>query len=133
MSTPPFALAGDVEMDIGVVEPGRVVASGRAEPRHLNPHGVVHGAVLFLLVDTAMGGATMSVLEEGQICASIEVHLRFLRPVAPGVLRAETSVVHRGRRVVQLESRVLDAEERLVATATGSFAVIDDGRPPAPS
>ncbi len=104
--------------------PGR----GRAElditPTLHNPNGVVHGAVLFAMLDTAMGAATMSTLDEGQACASIEVHLRFLRPTSSGRIVAETSVLKAGRRVVQLDGRVHDDAGDLVATASGSFAVI---------
>lgn len=89
-----------------------------------NPNGVVHGAVLFAMADTAMGAATMSVLDEGSACASIEVHLRFLRAASTGVLITDVAVTKAGRRVVQLEGRVFDGESELIATATGSFAVI---------
>lgn len=89
-----------------------------------NPNGVVHGAVLFAMVDTAMGAATMSVLDESAACASIEVHLRFLRAASSGSLVADVSVVKAGSRVVQLEGRVVDDADNLIATATGSFAVI---------
>lgn len=89
----------------------------------MNPHGVVHGAVLFALVDTAMGAATYSVMPEGAICASIEVQLRFLSPAAIGTeLVTDVRVVKAGSRVVQLDARV-HADGDLVATATGSFAV----------
>jgi hypothetical protein len=81
----------------------------------------VHGAVLFAMVDTAMGAATMGSHDEGLACASIEVHLRFLRAAAAGRL---TSVVKGGRRVVQLEGSVRDESGELIATASGSFAVI---------
>jgi acyl-CoA thioesterase len=63
-------------------------------------------------------------LGEGEACASIEVQLRFLRPVAAGRLTARTEVLRRGRRVVQLASRIEDAAGELVAVASGSFAVI---------
>jgi acyl-CoA thioesterase len=84
----------------------------------------VLGAVLFAMVDTAVGAATMSSLDEGPACASIEVHLRFLRAAAAGRLTAEVSVVKGGRRVVQLEGRVCVESDELVATASGSCAVI---------
>jgi len=93
--------------------------------RHANPNGVVHGAVLFALVDTTMGAATMSALD-GRPCASIDVQLRFLRPAVGGVVRAETRVLKAGRRIVHLDSSVTDDGGRLVATASGSFAVIGD-------
>lgn len=93
--------------------------------RHANPNGVLHGAVLFALVDTSMGAATMSALG-GRRCASIDVQLRFLRPVTGGTLRAVTRVLRAGRRIVHLDSAVTDDEGRLVGTASGSFAVLDD-------
>lgn len=93
--------------------------------RHANPNGVVHGAVLFALVDTSMGAATMDALD-GRPCASIDVQIRFLRPAISGVLNVETAVVRAGRRIVTLESRVTDDEDRIVVTATGAFAVLAD-------
>lgn len=85
---------------------------------------MLHGAVLFAMVDTAMGAATMSTLDEGQACASIEVHLRF-PPRSRREGCAEVSVIKGGRRIIQLEGRVFNADGVLVATASGSFAVIN--------
>ena len=125
---PPHPFADLVGFDVDVVEPGRAVATLTVRPEHHNPNGVPHGAVVFALVDTSMGGATMSVLPEGRFCASIEVHLRFLAPALGDHLRADTTVVRAGKRIVSLESRVTASagggEPTLVATATGSFAVL---------
>ncbi len=118
-----FPLRGLLGMHIESPAPGRGIGGLDVEPVHLNPNGVVHGAVLFALVDTAMGAATMSVLQPGEICASIDVHLRFVRPVSEGRLEVVTAVVHQGRRVVQLQGEIRSGD-RLVATATGAFAVL---------
>ena len=119
-----FGLRDFLGMDMEQVEPGISIARLEAGAAHLNPHGTVHGAVLFTMVDTAMGGATMSVLDEGRICASIDVHLRFLKPVFDGTLEATAEVVRAGKRVVHLEARVRDGEGETVAMATGAFAVL---------
>jgi len=119
-----FPLGTHLGIEIESPEPGRAIARTVITAEHLNPNGVVHGGVIFTMVDTAMGMATMTLLEEGRFCASIEVQLRFLRPVDSGVLEADTTVLRRGSRVVQLESRVHDDQRRLVATGSGSFAVI---------
>ena len=103
---------------------GRAAVTLEAGQRHHNPNRVVHGGVLFSMVDTAMGAATVSVLPPGSACASIEVQLRFLAPVTAGSLRAEARVLRAGSRVVQLEARLRDGDDRLVATASGSFAVV---------
>jgi len=120
----PFPLQDHLGMTISSSRPGQGLAELDVVPPLHNPNGVVHGAVLFAMVDTAMGAATMSSLAEGLVCASIEVHLRFLRAVSAGRLRAEATVVKGGRRVVQLDARVADDTGTLVATASGSFAVI---------
>ncbi len=122
---PKFPLADYLGLKIEVLEKGRSLASLEIDEKHRNPHGVVHGATMFTMVDTGMGAATMSTLEEGQSCASIEVHIRFLRAATDGKLRAETEVIKAGSRVVQLKSDVYGPQDVHIATATGSFAVIE--------
>lgn len=114
-----MALDGDVR--------GTATAHVDVAAKHLNPNGVVHGAVLFALVDTAMGKATMSVVDDpGVFCASIELSLRFIRPVSGGRLTATVDVVKRGRSVVHLDARVESDDGKLVATSAGTFALLGD-------
>jgi uncharacterized protein (TIGR00369 family) len=97
------------------------------DERHINPHGSVHGAVMFALVDTAMGGATMSVLEEGNWCATVDIHTRFLAPCFSGRLTATATVRSAGRRVVHLDGVVVDQTGKEYLAASGVFAVIPAG------
>ena len=124
-----FPLKQFLGMQLTGDEPGVGFAHVDVGPDHLNPNGVVHGAVLFALVDTAMGKSTMSVIDEpGRYCASIEVSLRFIRPAVAGRLTATATVLKRGRHVVHLDGRVVDDEQRLVATAAGTFAILGEPR-----
>lgn len=123
---PDFPLRDFLGFDIEVGT-GSATATLDLDPRHHNPNGIAHGAVAFTLMDTAMGGATMSVLREGQMCATIEMQTRFHRPAAGGRLTARASVMTAGRRVVHLEARTVDDDGNLIASATASFAVIDPG------
>jgi uncharacterized protein (TIGR00369 family) len=124
----PFPLQDHLGMTVESPSPGIGRAVLDITSALHNPNGVVHGAVLFAMVDTAMGAATMSGLDSGLACASIEVHLRFLRAASAGRVTAEVAVIKRGRRIVQLDGRVTDHSGAVIATASGSFAVI-----PAPS
>jgi len=94
-----------------------------AESRHLNPHGVVHGGVVYSLVDYAMGGALTSRLSPGERCATLEIKINYLAAAAAGPLAAEATVVDRTTRIGVLEARVTDGAGRLVALATGSFYI----------
>jgi uncharacterized protein (TIGR00369 family) len=119
-----FALKHFLGLEIETVASGRARAQITIADEHRNPNGVVHGAVYFAMVDTAMGAATMSALSDGRFCTSVEVQLRFIRPAANGVLIADVSVVKMGRNIVHLEARVHDGDERLIATGGGTFAII---------
>ena len=94
-----------------------------ADSRHLNPHGVVHGGVVYSLVDYAMGGALTSRLAPGERCATLEIKINYTAAAGAGPLRADARVVDRTTRIGVLEARVTDGQERLVALATGSFYI----------
>jgi acyl-CoA thioesterase len=121
-----FPLQSFLDFDIRDGPDGAAVAFLEVDDRHLNPNGIVHGGVVFSLADTAMGRATMAVLSDGQICASIEVSVRYLRPIPGGRLVATASVLRAGRRIVHLECSVtVDGDDRPVAVLQGSFAVLE--------
>ncbi len=90
---------------------------------HKNPYGAVHGGVVYSLVDTAMGAALHTRLAAGEQCATIEIKINYLAPVAEGALRAEAHVVERTKRIGVLEARVRGAGDLLVALATGTFYI----------
>ena len=102
---------------------GRCVFELTIRPELMNPHGVVHGGVIYTLVDYAMGGALTSLLEPGERCATLEVKINYLAAAVSGNLRAEASVVSRSRRVAVMEARVYADAQRLIALATGSFYI----------
>lgn len=131
MSGPPehgdFPLRSLLDMALEITGEGSCVATIAADDRHMNPNGVVHGAVLFALLDTAMGGATMSVLDGGRVCATVDLQLRFLRPAVAGTLDGTARVLKTGRHLVHLEGEVVGHDGRPVATAQGTFAILDVG------
>ena len=121
-----FPLRSFLDFDVRDGPDGAAVAFLDVDDRHLNPNGIVHGGVVFTLADTAMGRSTMAVLGDGQICASIEVSVRYLRPIPGGRLVATASVLRAGRRIVHLECSVtVDDDDRPVAVLQGSFAVLE--------
>ncbi len=95
---------------------------------HLNPNGVVHGAVVYAMADTGMGAALYPTLDEGEICATIEIKINYFKPIAAGRLSCTTEVVNRGKRIANLESRVFLGDV-LVAQANGNYAIFTPRKP----
>ena len=95
------------------------------QQRHYNPLGTVHGGVISALLDTAAGCSVHSLLEAGEMYTSLDLTVKFLRPVTvdSGRLWAGGRVVHRGRRTALAEAQLLDEAGRLVAHATSSCMI----------
>jgi acyl-CoA thioesterase len=120
----PHPFADLIGFEITARGEGRCTSELTAEGKHLNPNGTVHGAVLYALADTGMGGALASVLDDDQICSTIEIKINYFRPARPGKLRCETRVVYKGNRTGALESEIFEGGGRLLARATGTFMIL---------
>lgn len=92
-----------------------------------NPHGVAHGAALYAMADTGMGAALAPSLEKGQICATIEIKFNYYKAIREGTVRCHTTVLNRGKRIANLESRLTMGED-LIASANGSYAIFMPGQ-----
>lgn len=102
---------------------GRCTMAIDIEPeRHFNPNGVAHGGVAYSLADTAMGGALMSMLEDGLVCATLEIKFNYHVGVREGRLTCEATVLHQGKRIANIDARLYQ-DRRLVSSANGNFAI----------
>jgi acyl-CoA thioesterase len=95
-------------------------------PQHLNPHGVLHGGMMYSMADQGMGAAVYSLLDQAELCATIEIKIVYMAAVSEGVVECESRVLNKGKRVAVLESDVR-AGGRLVAKALGTYAIFTPG------
>ena len=99
---------------------GMAVIEWDATPEYCfhGPSGpIVHGGMVTTLLDTAMGGACWSVLDEDESFLTADLHVEFMRSAMPGTLRAEGRVVQRNRRVAFCCAELYDGEGNLLASA----------------
>jgi acyl-CoA thioesterase len=92
-------------------------------PQHLNPYGVVHGGVIYTLVDYAMGAALFSQLRPPERCATLEIKINYVAAASSGKIRAEAVVIERTIRIAVMEARVHADDGRLLSIATGTFYI----------
>ena len=103
---------------------GKAIVTLQAGPQHANPMGTLHGGILCDIDDAAMGMAFASTLSEQESFTTVELKINFLRPVWQAQLRAEGTVVHRGRTVGYMECDVTDEDQRLIANASSTCLVL---------
>ncbi len=103
---------------------GHVVARLDSQPRHCNARGAVHGGALMSLLDFVMAVSARRVSPEGVPDANgnvtIEMKTSFLRP-AVGVVTAVGRRVQAGSSLNFCEGELRDAQDRIVARASGTF------------
>jgi uncharacterized protein (TIGR00369 family) len=113
--------------DVTEAEYGRVVIVAEPDGRLLNPAGTVHGGFSATLLDSCMGLAIQSTLEKGIGQTTLEFKISLVRPITPetGAIRAEGTVLSRGRRIGTAEGRITDRDGRLLAHGTTTCLIFE--------
>ncbi len=103
---------------------GRAMATMIPRPEHMNSWAVAHGGVLMALLDfvMAMAGRSARADLDGEAGGNLTVEMKtsFIHP-ARGRLTIKAHCVHAGRSLSFCEGEILDAEQRIVARASGTF------------
>jgi uncharacterized protein (TIGR00369 family) len=108
------------------VSEGRAVFEGEPAEYHYNPIGTVHAGFALTLLDSAMGCALVTTLEDAAVpWTTLEVKGNFTRALTSGSgpVRCTGTVVHGGRTVATTEARVEDAAGRLCAHGTSTILI----------
>jgi uncharacterized protein (TIGR00369 family) len=116
-------LANDVGMMCVELERGRAVVEWDAPDEWRNPNGSLPGAMLACLADHSAGFAAVSVTGRTDYTATVDLSLRFLRPAFGSPIRAESTVIRRGLRLVFLRTEMSEPDGTLVCDGAASFFV----------
>jgi len=126
-SLPLNTIARTLGYDITDAADGRVTVTAEPNSDHLNPAGTVHGGFAATLLDSCMGLAIQSTLEQGLGQTTVEFKISLVRPITPetGTITAEGVVLNRGRRIGTAEGRITDAKGRLLAHGTTTCLIFE--------
>jgi uncharacterized protein (TIGR00369 family) len=123
---PPPPIADTLGFRLVEVERGRAVFECEPAEFHYNPIGTVHAGLASTLLDSAMGLAFVTTLDEPVPWTTLELKANFTRAmtVETGLVRCTGTIVHAGRRVATTEARLEDVAGRLHAHATSTILVL---------
>lgn len=103
-------------------EDGEARLEVEVDERHLNPAGSVHGGMLATLVDTTMGAAVRSAVDD-EVPATSQLTVTYLRPGKPGLLVVSARVSKRGENLTVCEADV-EQDGKTLVHALATFALI---------
>jgi len=104
-------------LGIRFIETGqdRIVAELEIRPELLTVGGALHGGTLMAFADTIGAAGTVVNLAPGQNTATLESKTNFFAAAFKGVVRAESTPLHKGKRTHVWQTRVTDASGRLLS------------------
>ena len=114
-----FFLARLFGLEIGYGEDSCTVAF-EVRDFMFNPQGSLHGGVIALAMDIAMGHLLARKVGPG---ATLEMKTQFLRPVRAGRVVCEGRFAKQGRSISFLRAEMSDADGKLVAAATATWTL----------
>ena len=98
-------------------------------PEHYNPNGILHGGVLFSIMDTSQGLFVHSFLEEDyRAAATGTATIRYLAPVRSGKISIRTWMTRREGRKLFIASEARDGNGRQVAALDEVWIAIKEDR-----
>ena len=121
---PVLEMTGIEPVDVGE---GWITFALEPHETHYNPLGTVHGGIIATLLDSATGCAVHSVLPAGKGYISLDLTVKYLRPVTAetGLITATGTVLSRGSRTALAEARLTDGRDRLLGYATSTCMIFD--------
>jgi len=118
---PPPSMVATIPTSIVEINSGSIKMTARADGRHLNPMGGVHGGFAAAVLDTGTGCAVHTMLGAGETYGTIDLHIKMLRPMPRDQdLAAEARMVYLSRSIATSEGTLKALDGQLLATATAT-------------
>ncbi|WP_312318703.1 PaaI family thioesterase [Acinetobacter variabilis] len=118
------SMATTIPMSAGEVEPGHVTFFVKADERHLNPMGGVHGGFAATALDTVTGCAIHTLLEAGVGYGTIDLNVKMCRPIPHNQeLKAIGKSINLSKNLGISEGQILDDEGLIYAHATATCMI----------
>lgn len=110
-------------MDFLVVEPGKISYKMKVEESHLATPIASHGGAVCSLMDATMGVCALTqVIRDGKVVSTIEMKISFVSPALKGdMLTGTAEIVKSGKRLLFVEGKIHNQDDKLIAMATGTF------------
>ena len=122
---PAASISETIPMQPYEVSEGTIHFKAKADNRHLNPLGGVHGGFAATVLDSVTGCAVHSMLEVGVGYGTIDLNIKMCRPIPQNQeLIAIGTVINISKNLGISEGKIIDENGKLYAHATATCMII---------
>jgi acyl-CoA thioesterase len=118
-------------MELVDVEPGRARLSMSWREDLCQPAGILHGGAMASLADTAIAHAILLTPEHramrdehGGRIVSVDLRLKYLRPVSEGKIFCDARVLRMGRQIIHTDAVITTPEGKEIALADSIYMMV---------
>ncbi|MFP1150807.1 hotdog fold thioesterase [Mycobacterium sherrisii] len=123
------ALLGAIGLRTGSRD-GEFAMTLPVSPHVVNTSGALQGGLIATLVDVAGGQFGLDYLPPGTTMTTADLFVRYLRPIRQGSAVAVPRMLRAGRRSMVMQIDIYaDGDDKVAATATVNFAIINGATP----
>lgn len=98
------------------------------------PTGIMHGGIIATLIDTGIAHAILmtdafqQVMNEGAAMVTVDLRVKYFRPVSAGIITCECTVPRIGRSLLHCEAVVRNEAGKDVARGDSTYMILDRTR-----
>jgi acyl-CoA thioesterase len=128
---PFFRLIG---LEVVDLQPGWSKTRLGHRPDLNQPAGILHGGVIASVIDSGIAHALLlterfqELRDQGGALVSVDLRVKYLRPVSEGEIICESKVLRLGRQIIHAESVVSNAEGKEVARGDATYMAVTGAR-----
>ncbi|MFA8438566.1 PaaI family thioesterase [Pueribacillus sp. YX66] len=112
-----------IGVQIEEINEGTAVIALPFNEKLLQSANMIHGGVLSVLIDSVIGTAIRSVLNDDTFAVTAEMNVNYFRPAMKGTIRAKGKVINKGRSLVVGSADIFSEDGKLLATGRATYAI----------
>jgi len=119
------SITDTVPMRFTELDMGSIKFAIKADSRHINPLGGVHGGFAATVLDSVTGCAIHTMLEAGVGYGTVDINIKMMRPIPLNEeLQAEGRVLNLSKNLGVAEGFIKGADGKLYAHATSTCLIL---------
>lgn len=118
-------IIGLLGIEFGEMTKDRVTATMPVNSSTHQPYGQLHGGASVVLAESVASFGTLNLLDqEKETAVGLEINANHIRGKKDGIVTAIGTPLHRGRKTMVWDIKIVDEEEKLICVCRCTMAII---------